>query len=139
MKFLKRIQTLKKHLLKVVKKRKREKYPEWIEDCMRFVDAWDLYQGYSGIIPYSAGIPDAQLISFQSSVSIDGETMYLNIYDPDTDFSVELEGELGDGEFKKYQDDGTVYYALLNQVNHLTYIWYAENGTVLSSCEYEID
>lgn len=116
----------------------REKYPEWIENCLEFVDEWVLYQGYSGIIPYSAGIPDTQLINFKSSVSIEEDTVTLVIYDPDTDFSVELKGELGGSEFKKYADDGSVFYALLNQVNHLTYIWYTADGTVLSSCEYEI-
>ena len=116
----------------------REKYPEWIENCLKFVDEWVLYQGYSGIIPYSAGIPDTQLINFKSSVSIEEDTVTLVIYDPDTDFSVELKGELGGSEFKKYADDGSVFYALLNQVNHLTYIWYTGDGAVLSSCEYEI-
>ncbi|MBQ6366882.1 MAG: hypothetical protein IJI61_10840 [Oscillospiraceae bacterium] len=112
----------------------RDSYAAWIEAFQPFQGAWTLHQGDSGLIPYSAGVEYTQLISFVPQISIEGDEAVMRISDEDGNYTATLRCALGETRFSA-SPDGTYYYALINQVDHFTYLWYSDNG-MLSSCEY---
>ena len=93
-----------------------------------------LIAGFACMIPYSAGVEYTQLISFEPQISIEGDEAVMRISDEDGNYTATLRCALGETRFSA-SPDGTYYYALINQVDHFTYLWYSDNG-MLSSCEY---
>lgn len=114
----------------------RDSYPEWIENYLNYCQSWELYQGDSGLIPYSAGAEGVRMMSFTPWITIDGDTATMHIEADDGSFSTELTANLGDTGFVAYNDDWSFYYVTINQVNHFIYMRYSNQGAVLTSCEY---
>lgn len=114
----------------------RDSYPEWIENYLNYCQSWELYQGDSGLIPYSAGAEGVRMMSFTPWITIDGDTATMHIEADDGSFSTELTADLGDTGFVAYNDDWSFYYVTINQVNHFIYMRYSNQGAVLTSCEY---
>ena len=110
---------------------------EWADTYAVYRRYWKLYGGDSTIIPHSIGIDDnTKLNEFSSKVCIEGDKAVLCIEQVDGDYVVRLECDAGKTDFSFIDGNGNYYYARINQSDHFIYMWYVENGTMLSSCEY---
>ncbi len=115
----------------------RESYPGWIEQYQLYCCGWELHQGDSTLIPFSAGQEYTSLNYFNAWVSIEGSSAVLHLGDLEGTYSAELRAELGSTNFMMNPAANNYYYAIINQLDHLTYLRYTEDGTILSSCEYK--
>lgn len=115
----------------------RDSVSEWASIYRTYCRDWSLYKGDSTVIPFSAGLADGTVLgSFTVSVCIEGDQAVLTIIPSDGDYTVKLSCAAGDTDFSSCPDGSNYYYLRINQVDHLIYMRYAENGTMLTSCEY---
>lgn len=115
----------------------RSEYYEWLSSYISYCDSWELYKGDSSLIPYSVGVDNKKAVSFTPVISIDGTLVTMTISSEDGAFSVKLTSELGETYFQAQTGEQTFYYAVINQLDHFTYLHYSVDGKVLSSCEYK--
>ena len=108
----------------------------WVQTYETWRRYWKLYGGDSTLIPITAGLTEGQTIrEFSSKVRIENWKAILCLEQVDGEYVVELECDAGNTDFSKIIE-GNYYYARINNANRLVYMWYIENGTMLSSCEY---
>ena len=117
----------------------RELYQEKIPMYFAFCKTWTLHQGDSSLIAFSAGVEGTTLQEFVPYITIEGTEATIHLAPYDGSYSVALTAQLGEDRFVYSPDGNVYYYALINQVEHFTYLRYLENGTLLSSCEYRIE
>ena len=115
----------------------RDSYPEWLENYLKYCQTWELYQGDSSLISYSAGAGEVKITSFTPWITIDGDTATMHLEAEDGSFAVELTAALGETGFVLTNDDWSFYYVTINQVDHFIYMRYSNQGAVLTSCEYK--
>lgn len=114
----------------------REYVSQWAELYAPWRRYWKLYGGDSTLIPFSGGIGEEERLGeFSSKVCIEGSRAVLCLEQPDGKYVVKLECEAGKTDFS-YVENSNYFYARINNANHFVYMWYLENGNMLSSCEY---
>ena len=110
-------------------------YIEWLEYLQMLCSKWQLSMGDSTLIPFSVGLYGTKLENLKTRITIDNNVAALHITQIDDEYEVTLSANFGQKQFSS-DTDGSVYYGYLNQVDHLVYIRYSQNGSILSSCEY---
>jgi len=113
----------------------REYVSQWAELYAPWRRYWKLLGGDSTLIPFTIGIGEERLGEFSSKVCIEGNRAILCLEHTDGNYVVELECEAGNTDFSRVEN-GNYFYARLNNSDHFVYMWYLENGKMISSCEY---
>ena len=101
-----------------------------------FCDDWVLSSGDITLLPLTVG-HEFPCTSFNSRVMIDGDyaTLRILIREGESEYNVDLRAETGATNFS-YSVDNRFYSAVINQLDHLAYMRFAD-GQIVSSCEYQ--
>ena len=109
----------------------------WIETYAPFTGDWGLYKGDTTVVPRAVGITEGNgPHRFTTRISVENGKAILHITPEDADYEVLLYADAGETNFSSCPDGTNYYYGRINQVDHFIFMWYLENGTMASSCEY---
>ena len=112
---------------------------QWLADLtlyMPFCRNWEFYLGDNGLIPYSAG-QSGECGKLHSRVLLRGDTAILRLSDAERDCSVELTAPRGEVRFFNREQEGVFYLAVVTNSGYLSYLYYRDSGSIITSCEYE--
>ena len=112
-----------------------EAYLDWLIYLQTLCSEWELAVGDSTLIPFSAGQEHTKLEYFSTSITIEDSIATMHIVPKDNSYEVCLSAEFGKMQFSGNLG-GSIYYGYINQIDRFVYIRYTQNGTIISSCEY---